>query len=440
MTCAKTEISYSASNHCNSIDYVEVHGCRACGTEAPTDFLDLGRVPLANQLLIDSKRSRKDARVPLSVFFCNNCYLVQLRQTVATTILFTEYPYFSSFSDTMLESARRLTDRVTAERKLDGSSLVIEIGSNDGYLLKNYKERGIPVLGIEPAANIAAVAERQGINTICGFFNLKLAGELASSGKKADVLHGNNVIAHIPNAVENFESIARVLKDDGCAIIEVPYIRPLLDNAEFDTIYHEHVFYFSLSALDYLARTAGLLILDVEELPIHGGSLRVTMGHKGERSTRVTELLKKEASWPVSSVSTYNRLPKKIESLKTQLRSLLESLRQSGKSLAAYGASAKGTTLLSVFDIGSFFSFVSDRSTAKQGCLTPGTHLKIHSPDKLLEGKIDFTLLLVWNFAEEVVEQQIDYMKSGGSFIVPFPKLSMASWNSSAERVEWKIL
>lgn len=435
MNSKKGQISYApALNESKSADLVAVECCRGCGEPSTEDVVSLGNVPLANSL-VSQGYLEATKTFPLSVFLCKKCTLTQLRQTVSPDALFSEYPYFSSFSDTMLESSRKLTIRVVEQQRLNSNSLVLEVGSNDGYLLKNYVQMGIPVLGIEPAKNIAKFAKAKGIPTLEEFFSLALAKKLSAEGKKADVLHGNNVIAHIPNVRENFEAIATVLKENGIAIIEVPYVKPLLDDCLFDTIYHEHFFYFSLTSIKFLASSAHLQVIDVEELTIHGGSLRITLGLAGNPSDAVGNLLEKEKQWGVSELATYHQLNDKISNLGERLRQLLSQLKLQGKSLAAYGASAKGTTLLSVLDIGSELNFVADRNISKQGCLTPGTNLEILHPDALRERSIDYALLLVWNCRYEIFDQQIDYLRQGGAFIVPLPELRIVHFDHAANKI-----
>lgn len=435
MNSKKGQISYApALNESESADLVAVACCRGCGEPSTEDVVDLGSVPLANSL-VSQGHAETTKTFPLSVFFCKKCTLTQLRQTVSPRALFSEYPYFSSFSDTMLESSRKLAIRVAEQLRLNSHSLVLEVGSNDGYLLKNYLQMGIPVLGIEPAKNIAEFAQAKGIPTLEEFFSLALAKTLSTEGKKADVLHGNNVIAHIPNVRENFEAISTILKDDGIAIIEVPYVKPLLDDCLFDTIYHEHFFYFSLTSIKFLANSAHLQVLDVEELAIHGGSLRITLGLAGKSSESVGKLLEREKQWGVGEVETYHQLNEKINHLGERLRKLLGQLKSQGKNLAAYGASAKGTTLLSVLDIGVELNFVADRNISKQGCLTPGTNLKILHPDALRDHSIDYALLLVWNCRHEIFDQQLDYLKQGGAFIVPLPELRIVSFDHTTNKI-----
>jgi SAM-dependent methyltransferase len=340
--------------------------------------------------------------------------------------MFSDYLYFSSFSDTMLAHAKAIVDRTIEAERLGPTSLVVEIASNDGYLLQYYKQRGVPVLGIEPAANIAEVAVRdRGIPTRVEFFSADLAAALRSDGVRASVVHANNVFAHVPDTNGFMRGLATLLADDGVAIVEAPYVRTMLDHREFDTIYHEHVFYFSLTAVDRLARRHALVVADVEQLAIHGGSLRffIRPVESATPSQRVQELLEEERHWGVDHRATYDAFGDDVKSLRESLRTLLTDLKSRGGRLAAYGASAKGSTLLNYFGIGrDLLDFVVDRSTVKQGRYTPGTHLLIRPVDALSMERPDYVLLLTWNFRDEILGQQESYRRAGGKFIIPIPE------------------
>lgn len=395
-------------------------------------MLSLGCTPLANALLTDEELRRPEPRFPLDVAFCPACSLVQITATVPPERLFRDYAYFSSYSDTMLRSVGALSGRLVRDRGLGGDSLVVEVASNDGYLLQFYRRAGVPVLGIEPARNIARVAEERGIPTVAEFFGRDLAAELAGTGRQADVIHANNVLAHVPDLNGVVAGFRELLKPDGVAIVEVPYVRDLLEHVEFDTIYHEHLCYFSLTALDRLFARQGLRIVDVERLPIHGGSLRVfgvaaDAASAATPSARVAELLQEEAAWGVLDEATYRDFERRVTRLRAELVTLLGRLKSERKRIAAYGASAKGSTLLNYCGVGSeTLDFVVDRSPVKQGRYTPGTHLQIFSPDKLLEEMPDYALLLTWNFADEILAQQAEYQRRGGRFIIPVPEVKVA--------------
>jgi SAM-dependent methyltransferase len=411
--------------------------CRACASANLHTILDLGETPLANNLLTEPQLSGPEPRFPLVLAFCPACSLVQITETVPPEILFAHYLYFSSFSDAMLGHARGLAERMTRERKLHGMSRVIEIGSNDGYMLQYYRQAGIPVLGIEPAANIAALArDERGIPTLNEFFGLAVAQRLRSQNDRADVIHANNVLAHVADLKGFIVGMHLLLQDDGVAVIEVPYVKDMIDHVEFDTIYHEHLSYFSLTALDRLCARNGLTLADVEQLPIHGGSLRVFLRpaqSERRRSENVRRILREEKQWGVDQLSFYQSFAGRVQRLKDELLSMLRDLKSRGERIAAYGCAAKGSTLLNYFGIGrETLDFVVDRSTAKQGLYTPGTHLPVYAPEKLLEQMPQRALLLTWNFAEEILEQQAEYQRRGGRFIVPLPQPRIAQFAEPA--------
>ena len=402
--------------------------CRACGESELRAILSLGCTPLANRLLSDDQLGEVEPTFPLDLVLCPGCSLVQITETVPAEELFSDYAYFSSFSDTMLAHVEHLTKRMVADRQLSNQSLAIEIASNDGYLLQYYRRAGIPVLGIEPAANVAKFArENRHVPTLTSFFNSELAARLASRLQRADVLHANNVLAHVSDLNDVTIGIRTVLKDQGVAIVEVPYVKDLIDHVEFDTIYHEHLCYFSLTALHRLFEKNGLTVVDVERIAIHGGSLRVFVTRQGQVSERVSQLLAEEQAWGVERPECYLDFGKRVDQLRSELLTLLTQLKGRGKRIAVYGASAKGSTLLNCFGIGNdLLDFVVDRSTVKQGYYTPGTHLKIFAPEKLIEDQPDYCLLLSWNFAEEILAQQDEYRRAGGKFIIPIPELKVA--------------
>ena len=402
--------------------------CRSCGHSSLLPVLDLGRVPLANALLTEQQLHEPEDRFPLELYFCPQCALVQISETVPPARLFRDYAYASSFSDTMVEHARRLVETLVGRRGLGPASLVIEVASNDGYLLQFYKERGIPVLGIEPAANIAELAiATNGIPTMVEFFDEELARRLAAEGKHADIIHAHNVFAHIPDPNRFVDGVKQVLRRDGVAVVEAPYVRDLIAKLEFDTIYHEHFSYYSLSAVEALCRRHGLMVGDVELVPIHGGSLRLFMVHAGRpASARVGQLLAREKSDGLLSFDYYRDFGDRVARLKEQLLALLRRLQGEGRRVAAYGASAKGSTLMNAFGIDRrLIEFVVDRSHLKQGRFTPGNHLPILPPEALLERRPDYVLLLTWNFAPEILVQQGEFRRTGGKFIVPVPEVTI---------------
>ena len=405
--------------------------CLSCGGDSLASILSLGKTPLANALLTEADLNKPEPSFALDLVFCPACTLVQITEEVPRAAMFSDYLYFSSFSDTMLQHARAIADRLTREKKLDAGSLVVEVASNDGYLLQFYEKAGVPVLGIEPAANVAKVAEEKGIRTLVRFFGTNTAEELRASGERADVIHANNVLAHVLDLNGFVGGFATLLKDDGVAVIECPYVRDLVEKCEFDTIYHEHLCYFSLTALDHLMARHGLFIFDVERLSIHGGSLRLFVRKAGldgvARTDGVTALLDDEAAADVDKLAFYEGFADRVKSLKDDLLALLSDLKAKGARVAAYGAAAKGATLLNFFGIGrDTIDFVVDRSTYKQGRYMPGTRIPIRPPAALVEKSPDYCLLLAWNFADEILEQQREYRARGGKFIVPIPSVRVA--------------
>jgi SAM-dependent methyltransferase len=411
--------------------FTTVRTCRACGTAQLAPVLSLGSSPLANALVRPPGQKRPQSLFPLDVLRCTACSLVQLSISVTPELLFRDYVYLSSVSDAFVTHARAIADRVADRRTWHKDSLVVEIASNDGYLLQHYQARGIKVLGIEPARNIAKIArEKRGIDTIGEFFSRDLAEGLAAEGRHADVIHANNVLAHVPDLNGVLAGIRLLLKDDGEAIIEVPSLRDMIDHLEFDTIYHEHLFYFSVTALDRTFARAGLTIVDIEHLAVHGGSLRLFARRSDprakstpQRTARLVAMLEAEQAWGVDDPSRYAQFQDNVIALKRRLIKLVHDLKRQGRRIAAYGAAAKGTTLLNFCGLGpAEIDFVVDRSPLKQGLLTPGTQLPIFPPAKLLEANPDFVLLLVWNFVDEVMAQQAEFLRRGGRFIVPLPE------------------
>ncbi len=405
--------------------------CRSCGETSVLSILSIGNTPLANALLTSEQLTQPEESFPLELVFCPRCTLVQITETVAPEKLFREYFYFSSFSETVLQNAHEIAERLIERCELNSSSLVVEVASNDGYLLQNYRQRGIPVLGVEPARNIARVAEERGIPTICEFFDEKLAAEMCANEQQANVIHANNVAAHVADLHGVVGGMAALLKPDGVAVIENHYVKDLIDHVEFDSIYHEHLCYYSVTSFRNLFAQHGLTLVDVERLAVHGGSLRAyfqradgpcSLGKDG--LPRVNALLDEEARWGVADFGFYQNFGEKVELLRSHLLTLLHNIKSEGKSIAVYGASAKSTTLLSYFGIGAeTLDYVVDRSTVKQGYYTPGSHLPIRAPETLLEKQPDYALLLTWNFADEILSQQAEYRARGGKFIIPVPAL-----------------
>lgn len=405
--------------------------CRSCGSLRSHPVLDLGAQPLANQLLRPEDLARGEPRYPLRVAVCQDCWLIQITDVVPPAALFSEYLYFSSVSDALLSHAAAAVDVHRRECALDERSFVVEIASNDGYLLRNFVAAGVPCLGIEPARNIAEVAAGRGIPTRNEFFNADTARRVLATAGPADLILGNNVFAHVPDTNDFVAGLALLLKPAGRAVLEFPYACDLIEHVEFDTIYHEHVFYFTLEALEPLMARHGLEVFDVQRLAIHGGSLRLSVARSGQYPVResVRSLRSEERAKGVGTTAYYEAFAARVLGLKGELLALLDRLRGEGHRLCAYGASAKGSTLLNFYGLGreglDWLDFVVDRSPAKQGRLTPGSHLPILPVEELMSRRPRHALLLTWNFAEEILAQQQAWRDAGGRFIVPLPDVCL---------------
>ena len=401
----------------------EAH-CRSCGSPDLAIFLSLGNLPLSDGFLEARQLVDNEPRYPLDVAFCSACSLVQILETVPPEELFgADYPYFSSFTDTLLRhSEANVTERIS-ERKLSGNSLVVELASNDGYLLQYYQAKGVPVLGIDPAPGPVAAARKKGIDTLEAFFGIDLAKKLAGEGRRADVVHANNVLAHVADTNGFVSGIAALLKDDGVAVIECPYVKDLIEHGEFDTIYHEHLCYFSVTALSALFNRHGLYITRVVPLSIHGGSLRVFVGKKNAPEQSVRDYLATEKKLGLDRMDYYADFSNRVNQIRTELNTLLQGLKERKARIVGYGAAAKGTIMLNYVGIGQeTLDFVVDRNTHKQGRYIPGVRLPIAAPERVLAEQPDYVLILPWNFKDEIMAQQAEYRRRGGKFIVPVPR------------------
>lgn len=405
-------------------------GCRFCGCKLDHTFVDLGVSPLVQSFLTVEQLNQMEPFYPLQVFVCGNCFLVQLREFVAPEQIFSDYLYFASYSDTWLAHAKRYTEEMVRRFAIKHDSLVVEIASNDGYLLQYFVEKAVPVLGIEPAANVAAVAVQKGIPSLVKFFSSQAARELVASGRRADLLLGNNVLAHVPNINDFIAGMKILLKPTGVITMEFPHLMRLMEENQFDTIYHEHFSYFSFLTVEKIFAAHGLTLFDVQELPTHGGSLRIFARHSEDASkpvgARVAELRVREESKGYASLETYARFAEQVKETKRKLLEFLIQAKRDGKKVAAYGAAAKGNTLLNYCAIRTdFLDYTVDRSPHKQGRFLPGTHIPVYSPDQIRKTRPDYLLILPWNLKDEIIQQNAYIRDWGGRFVVPIPELTV---------------
>jgi hypothetical protein len=403
--------------------------CRFCKTPLTYEFIDLGNAPASNSFLSKEQLNEPEIYYPLKVFVCDRCFLVQVDEYKKSDAIFNnEYVYFSSYSTSWLEHAKRYTDMMEKRFSLGNQSLVIELASNDGYLLQYFQEKKIPVLGIEPTANTADVARAKGIETVTRFFGTRLAAELSQENRKADLLLGNNVLAHVPDIVDFVAGMKIILKAEGVITMEFPHLLQLIRNNQFDTIYHEHFSYLSLHVVLKVFASQGLTIFDVEEIPTHGGSLRIFARHKENKGLAITknvsDLLQKEEGNGLTDIKTYGNFKTKVETIKLDLIDFLIQAKRKGKNVGAYGAAAKGNTLLNYCGIKSdLIEFVSDANPFKQGKYLPASHIPVKNEEYLKQVKPDYIIIFPWNIQNEVMEQ-LKYIKTWkGQFVIPLPEL-----------------
>jgi SAM-dependent methyltransferase len=414
------------------MDRANESGCRSCGAALTHTFIDLGTSPLANSYIRADQLNRTESFYPLHVRVCDRCFLVQLEPVEDPAAIFSDYAYFSSYSESWLTHASDYVEGVTARFSLNRKSRIVEIASNDGYLLQYFVAKGIPVLGIEPARNVAEEAIRRGIPTEVRFFDDAAAVDLVSRGGQADLIVGNNVLAHVPKLNDFVAGLKILLRPCGSITLEFPHLLRLIDESQFDTIYHEHVSYFSLLALEPLFERHGLKIFDVDELPTHGGSLRIYVAHDNDSrhaiADSVANLLERERRAGLASLDSYSAFEDRVKGIKRQLLRFLIDAKEAGKSVVGYGAPAKGNTLLNYCGIRSdMIDYTVDRSPHKQQHFLPGTHIPIYAPEKIAETRPDFVLILPWNLKAEVTQQMHHIREWGGRFVVPIPSVGICS-------------
>ncbi len=392
-------------------------------------MVDLGKSPLCQTILTAADLNRMEPFYPLHVYVCGACSLVQLEQYVTPEDIFGDYAYFSSYSDSWLEHARRYVDDMTERFGLDGGSKVVELASNDGYLLQWFVAKGIPVLGVEPAGNVAEAAIARGVPTVVEFFSAETAAALVADGHLADLICGNNVLAQVPDLNGFVAGIATLLAPDGVVTIEFPSLFRLIAENQFDTIYHEHFSYFSFTTAHRIFAAHGLDLWDVEELPTHGGSLRIYGCHRSDprhRRPAVAAMLQREQDLGVDDLATYSGFGERVATTKRRLLSFLIGVRDRGEVAVGYGAPGKGNTLLNYCGIRTdLLSYTVDRSPAKHGHYLPGTHIPVHQPDEIFRTRPDYVLVLPWNLKEEIMQQMAGIAEWGGRFVVPIPEITV---------------
>lgn len=402
--------------------------CRFCRAPLRQSFADLGMSPVANSMVKPENLDKMEPFYPLHAYVCGSCYLVQLEAFQTPGEIFSDYTYFSSYSESWLKHARDYAEMMMPRLGLDSSALVVEIASNDGYLLRNFKESGIPILGIEPAANVAEVAKKNGIPTVVRFFGVDTAEGLVAEGKSASLLIGNNVLAHVPDLNDFVEGMKLLLKKDGVITMEFPHLEKLMAENQFDTIYHEHFSYFSFYSVDKVFAAHGLRIFDVQELSTHGGSLRIFAGHADNKklaaSEPVAKLRQRELAAGIDRPEMYEAFGEQVRETKRKLLEFLIREKRSGKTIVGYGAPAKGNTLLNYCGIRSdFIDYTVDLSPHKQGLYLPGTRIPVYAPARIKETRPDYVLILPWNLKKEIMSQMSYIREWGGRFVTPIPEV-----------------
>jgi 2-polyprenyl-3-methyl-5-hydroxy-6-metoxy-1,4-benzoquinol methylase len=406
--------------------------CRFCGSPLEDTFVDLGMSPLSNAYLKAEQLSQMEPFYPLHARVCAQCFLVQLEQFERPEKIFGHYAYFSSYTESWLRHAREYVERITQRFRLSHESLVVEIASNDGYLLQYFRTKGIPVLGVEPAQNVAQAAEEKGVRTLTKFFGTETARELQAAGHQADLLVANNVLAHVPDLGDFVAGFKLILKSRGIITVEFPHLLRLIEGNQFDTIYHEHLSYFSFCTAEAIFAKHALQVFDVDELPTHGGSLRLYARHAEAGSdppqARVSELKEREIAAGIRDLQTYRCFGEKVRETKRALLEFLIGAKRAGKSIAGYGAPAKGNTLLNYCGIGrDFLDYTVDVSPHKQNHFLPGTHIPIYHPERIRQTRPDYVLILPWNIQKEIREQLSDIRRWGGRFVIPIPAVRFSN-------------
>ncbi len=425
-----TEADLRKEMETTNYDQPDVPYCRFCGNKLNTVFVDLGMSPLSNAYVTPERYHQVESFYPLKTYVCSSCFLVQLLQYETPDVIFSDYAYFSSYSDSWLEHSKKYVEMISNRLNLNGESLVVELASNDGYLLQYFQEKNIPVLGIEPAGNVAQAAIKKGIPTVTKFFGTELAGALLKEAQQADLIVGNNVLAHVPDINDFVAGMKIILKENGVITMEFPHLLQIMQHNQFDTIYHEHFSYLSLYTVEKIFEKHGLNVFDVDELPTHGGSLRIFAAHLDNDDRYITDnvqnLRNREIGEGLTDLQTYLTFTEKVKKTKREILNELIRIKESGKKIAGYGAAAKGNTLLNYCGIGiDMIDYVVDRNPHKVGKYLPGTRIPIRNPDTIKSDKPDYLIILPWNIKEEIISQNSYIREWGGKFIITIPSVSI---------------